>query len=347
MIFQLHFRLFNKADAALVAGLSAAHWRKLLFGFCALGLRATGDEVDFSDETRNNVFSWISNFGQDPDDPEAEEGPQGERFEWNKTVLYDFAMDINTASFWFSHRKAADGSPLDIKIGDLVNGDPMRQLDSGNFVRLIDNDELVHSLYSICPEVPGGNSKLTALHTVITPEYLHKTTEKYCVDPLYSWDESREGLERNIGAYRYKSPYSPFPFIDKGSNYLYHIMLPLQDPERVGFNEERIRYYQDQMKQGVLPTVLALSRVFNKYRLSDGKMGQFDSRSEVVMANVIVDGHHKLEAARRMNWPVGLLLICDDARRSDLQWIDKPIPTWPLSEYVKNQFLPPCKQRCI
>jgi hypothetical protein len=336
MIFQLHFRLFNKADAVLVAGLSAAHWRKLLFGFCALGLRATGDEIDFSDETRNNVFSWINTFDRDPDNPPSESTPQGRKLKWNKTVIYDLCADFNTASFWFSHRKAADGSPLDIKIGDLVNGDPMRQLDSGNFVRLIDNEELVQSLYSIFPRSRKQIVKLTALHTVITPEYVDQETEKYAVDPIYSWDEHESAHKRNIGAYRYKSPYSPFPFIDKGSNYLYHIMLPLQDPERVGFNEQRIRYYQDQMKQGVLPTVLALSHLFEKYRISDSDEGPFDYRSQVVAANVIVDGHHKLEAARRMNWPVGLLLVCEDVQRTELQRMHEPIPTWPLSEYVKK-----------
>eukprot|EP01122_Echinamoeba_exundans_P007143 TRINITY_DN2131_c0_g1_i1.p1 TRINITY_DN2131_c0_g1~~TRINITY_DN2131_c0_g1_i1.p1 ORF type:complete len:542 (-),score=64.06 TRINITY_DN2131_c0_g1_i1:2049-3674(-) len=342
MIFQYHFRLFTKADPAFIADMTAERWRKLLFGFCALGLRSSGDEIDFLDETRKNVFSWIDAFAEkESEDEEADDSraPSGEHLKWNKDIIYDFQMDINTASFWFSHRKAKDGSPLDIKIADLVNGDPMRKIESGDFVSLISNDELVQSLYSIFPKTHENKIKLTAFHTVIVPEYIDKSKENRVVDPLYGWNEWKSHPERNIGCYRYKAPSNSLPFIDLGANDVYHILLPLQDPERVGFNEDRIRFYQEEMRQGSLPTVLALSCVHNKYRLADSDDASFPFRSQVVLVHLIVDGHHKLEAARRLNWPVGILSICDDARRSLCHQILNPIPSLPMSSLEFARFV--------
>jgi hypothetical protein len=365
MIFQTHFRLFDKADPSMMDAMTAPHWRKLLLGFSALGLRSQDDKVGFRDLKRTKVLRWLPEWGEkdeedeekattkneensdakneednasgeeDSNEDDADDGynPEGDELMAKNEIIYGLSTLTNTCSFWFSHRKAKDGSPLDIKIGDLVNGDPMRQLESDGYRTLVDNEELVKSLYSIYPRLGKNEVEMTALHAVITPEYIGPNEDTYIVDPVYRWDEIKYFPKRNIGCYRYKAPINPLPCHTHGATRLTHVLLPLQDPERVGFNEERVTYYQEQMKQGALPTVLALSRVINKYRYYDFNDPSLDFREQQIVVHAIVDGHHKLEAARRLNWPVGILMVCPARDRVVLEAIHRPIPCWPYSRY--------------
>ena len=79
---------------------------------------------------------------------------------------------------------------------------------------------------------------------------------------------------------------------------LYEAVLPIVDLDAI--NRKRVESYEEEMKQGVVPTAIALSVVDARF-LASGKA--FDWR----LVHFCLDGHHKLMAASRQQVPMTLL----------------------------------------
>jgi hypothetical protein len=368
IVFSYFFRLFSKASAATFAGFSAQHWRRLLRCLLASGITTSPIMVD--EETyKPSHFAWVpawmkDNYtegwigeGKAPEEDHkhgqtkfnhstwvslisaANEGREEEMLLYDGDIIYKFGYDINTAEFWFSHQKSEDGTPLHIRIGDLLNADVCGKFSAlaDESLSLLDDNELLQSFAQIIPHQVGHDLavkpilKVDAALVPVVPEYIPADSDIIAVESLIpvEWSNIRP---RNIGMYRYVMPRHSLPFVQFDSNDVIHVLLPLQDPDRVGFNEERIKHYQEQMRAGAFPCVAALSRVCHKYRLTS--LGQ-KIVSQQVIVSLIADGHHKIEAAARLNWPIGLLMFVDHKRDAEiLPRLMKPVPSWPFNECV-------------
>lgn len=86
---------------------------------------------------------------------------------------------------------------------------------------------------------------------------------------------------------------------------LFEFYIPLYQPEQL--NKERVKYYREQIRQGMKPTTIALSVVDAKESMiydeepEDGIIGHWS------YANYILDGHHKMYAAALENKPITLI----------------------------------------
>ncbi|WP_165024303.1 hypothetical protein [Dysgonomonas sp. ZJ279] len=93
---------------------------------------------------------------------------------------------------------------------------------------------------------------------------------------------------------------------------LFEFFIPLYQPQSL--NEDRVLFYQNQIKKGIQPTAISLSVVDTKESMI------FDEESEdgVIchwgFANYLLDGHHKIQAAAREQKTITLIsFISKDA----------------------------------
>lgn len=93
---------------------------------------------------------------------------------------------------------------------------------------------------------------------------------------------------------------------------LFEFFIPLYQPSSL--NEERIKYYREQIRKGRKPTAIALSVIDAKESMifdeepADGIICHWG------FANYLLDGHHKIQAAAREHQPITLIsFISKDA----------------------------------
>jgi hypothetical protein len=83
------------------------------------------------------------------------------------------------------------------------------------------------------------------------------------------------------------------------------VVMPLHNPNLL--NRDRIDYWKRQIASGVVPTAYAISIVDDQAPAMD----QFDSTypylEQFLLANCLIDGHHRVQAASDMGVPVRLL----------------------------------------
>jgi hypothetical protein len=258
-------------------------------------------------------------------------------------IIYKFGYDVNTTQFWFSHEKAADGTPLHVRIGDWLNSDAAGAFSalSEESTSLLENQELLQSFAKLVPHRTNSDLgvepvlEVTACLTPIVPEFIPAASLENLLPEIIVENDPPQNKPRNIGVYRYVMPRNSLPFLEQGASDVIHILLPLQDPDRVGFNEERIKYYQDQMLAGAFPTVAAFTRVSTQLRVIEK---QKKTVKQLIVVSLVLDGHHKLEAAARLKWPVGLLMFADHDRDfARLYYLNRPVPVWPFNECVPEQ----------
>ncbi len=101
---------------------------------------------------------------------------------------------------------------------------------------------------------------------------------------------------------------------------VYNYMLPCQSISSLDMT--RVAYYQQRMRNGVIPTVLThVTYKLNMY----GDHGYDCLPTRLQMMNVVLDGHHKLHAAALEQRPVAVLAIIPHVRAdvhiSRLKWI--------------------------
>lgn len=367
-----YFRLLEQADKNLYESFSVQQWRRLLRNLVSCGCLKAPIKVD-GNIAAKGPFGWVPAWMKDDlnegwigEDMEPREGLFGaatlkpavwtslrhvlqtgseeELLLYRGDPIYAFGRDINTADFWFSHRKSEDGTDLNVRIGDLLNSDAAGQFsalsDNKSSASLLDDKELLQSFAELVPFEISSNLLIKPVENVvaalvpIVPECISSRSSTEPVECMIPPDW-REEHARNIECYRYKMPTGSLPFVEHCANDVIHVLLPLQDSV-LGYNEERVKYYEEQMRNGALPTVAAVTRVFGKYRVAE--KGNHLVRTQQVIVSIILDGHHKIEASIRTNCPVGLLMFADAKHQTIFEAINHPVPTWPLNQYPLRQF---------
>jgi hypothetical protein len=333
IVLQHYPRLFDHSKEDTLAALTAASWQRLLSAISCTGVLENTIPVPQTNQNSKYQLKWLGLFEADPTPTEEDPDSSLDRIKLGPETIYQMSIDTNTASFWFSHVQSRDGRPLDVKIGDMLNADPMRQYESGEYYSVIEDEELLSSFASLFP-AHTPTKELCVSHCVIRPEYIAPSVESSVLESL---SPSKLEEERKIGCYRYILPPSSLSVVEYSSNLTCHILLPMQDPEKVGLNEERIKFYQDQMRQGMFPTAVGVGRLIRKYRLGHKQYGA-TWRNQNIFVSMIVDGHHKLEAAARLGWPIGLLMFSPASDYSVVEGLQYPIPSWPFNQYpAKSQ----------
>lgn len=364
IVYSYFFRLLERSNvAATGSDFSAANWRRLFRGLLSCRIKADNISVPENVSARGPLCWLPAGLAGSPE--EMAETPQ-RKFPWGRheispelmaqlrlqpssydaperllfcgKQLYKFGLNLNTADFWFAHEKAADGTPLAIKIGDLLNS----PVQSSTIDSPIDNKELLFAFASRVPyELQEGfaivpTTSVCCCLTSIVPEYVPSSVAGQVFPTFFHRsddDERGPTPAAGIGVYKASSSHSPLPFVEYSANEVFHLLLPLQDPERPGaFNEERVQFYMDQMRSGGFPTIAGFTRVWEKYRF--GSVDHNRVRKQQIIITVIADGHHKLEAASRLKFPVGLLMFAASQEREVLSYLPNPVPSWPLNEYV-------------
>ncbi len=86
---------------------------------------------------------------------------------------------------------------------------------------------------------------------------------------------------------------------------LFELFIPLYQPEDL--NEEKIRYYQEEIRAGKKPTALSLSLIDIKESMIYEEEPEDGIVCHWYLANYLLDGHHKIEAASREGKPITLI----------------------------------------
>lgn len=259
--------------------------------------------------------------------------------------------------FWFESIPALDGTPLALRLGSLLRSGAALLSTS-----LIEDDVLIKSIVSLAPasdrwfgivddeyiEVELGNKNPTfsAFHTVIVPTRVSSNGE----DPNFYQNCELHRLRpaadasytprHGMAYFKYTMPLYPLKMSRHGANQVTNILLPLQDPEKVPLNEERVLFYEQMLRRGVIPTVAALCLQCQSKRRQQSDLS---SRVNVqyLIVSLIIDGHHKIEAAHRLNLPIRLLMVYPDD--SYYSWLlgclNNPTPSLPLSRREQQTFL--------
>jgi hypothetical protein len=367
IVLNYFLRTFHGANPQILRAMSGPQWKRLAFALFSLGY------VNNIVESPNiqSPFYWMfpddgRGSDSDPEDSSSitEDPTYLEDINFlkqsmeqnidrylvcNGRPIYNFGQQYESMAFWFRYHKSLDGSRLSIRLSEILRQDFSPAVSSSSTElppRILDNTELLSSLASLFPKDKWRDDErsVQATHCVIRPVFVSSDP----TDPnSYHNDEHSRvrgyeyGLTMSpeIGYYKYFAPTLPLPFVDYGSVEYVHILIPMQDPERVGFDEDRIKYYEDLFRSGAMPTIAALTFIHRKYRHGSGPLAT--STTQFVFASLVLDGHHKLEAARRLNWPVGLLMITKEYGHEEiLERINCPVPTTPLSQLERSVHFP-------
>ncbi|MGM5629859.1 hypothetical protein O2K51_03070 [Apibacter raozihei] len=93
---------------------------------------------------------------------------------------------------------------------------------------------------------------------------------------------------------------------------LFEFFIPLYPPSSL--EENRVRFYQEQIREGKQPTALALAVVDAKECMTYMEIPEDGIVSHWTYANYLLDGHHKIQAASREKKSITLLsFISKDA----------------------------------
>lgn len=96
----------------------------------------------------------------------------------------------------------------------------------------------------------------------------------------------------------------------------YWVTLPSQD--LAALDEERVQFYMQRIRHGHRPSALALGWMEDRYVQAEW--------NERVVATVLLDGHHKMEAYARLNEPASLIALF----HLDSTWGPREDPSRPL-----------------
>jgi len=141
-----------------------------------------------------------------------------------------------------------------------------------------------------------------------------------CVDPSgprtsYYQLGSNVGIEKRTG--RTTSPHRALAT---------SVVMPLHLPNQL--DRERIDFWKREAEEGKPLTALALSVIDNQQPAMEPKDPEYEYEEHFLLANCLLDGHHRVQAASELGIPVRILSLvakdfCLAERKGDLELILK------------------------
>lgn len=216
---------------------------------------------------------------------------------WDRFITYDgqplfhIGNVCGTCSFFFERLENA----LDKSI---VPGELIARLNSG----LTSLDPGLVKDYSVL--FPDDTYEVLWLE--IFPHLVFPNDKNdYFVNDLWKTWEIEEGENSQANTEYYRG-------LDKNileEDKVFEFFIPLYPSSRL--HEKRINFYEEQIKMGHKPTALAVSILDVKspgfYPSMDGKEVKPDFLTHWCLANYLIDGHHKIQAAHRQKKSITLL----------------------------------------
>lgn len=243
------------------------------------------------------------------------------------TILYDNEPYVSYGNICptclFRFKKIRNSIDVDlIEISELIE-----KLNSGTIGF---NDYSLNLLSKILP-----NGRYTALYATIKPMLRYDDSTQYDESSnfnFYLGSQNDEGTEFGYFHEKLKN----IPGLHKKINeQFYNLFIPQQDISLL--SESRLNFYREAYKSNIQPTAFSLGFLSSKQsflisRLKDANKSNFRSTVQVVLTNLILDGHHKIYAASQLEKELNIICFLRNSkqRNDDIRFKEY------LEKIVKN-----------
>lgn len=201
---------------------------------------------------------------------------------------FELSFWCGTCPFLFERKEGASN-----KLSD--GREPLNQLEQ----HLDGVDERIFETFS--PLLPEG--QYLPLLLEVQPELVapHDKRDYFTHEQVATWGvDGFWGLPENPRSYYYRT----FETRVDSDQHLYEFVVPMVPP---GWNDrERVQHYTDLIRDGVIPTAVALSILDV---CAPAVAESTDYYTHWGLSHFLLDGHHKLEAAARSGANVQLLAL--------------------------------------
>lgn len=202
---------------------------------------------------------------------------------------FELSLWCGTCPFLFERKDGANGT-LSSEV------DVMAELERP--VMTVD-DHILATFSSLLPEGTYAPLLLEVRPELVAP---HDARDYFTHEQVATWGvDSFWGLPENPHTHYYRT----FETAVKSDEHLYEFVVPMVPPR---WNDRgRVQHYRDLMRQGIVPTAVALSTLDVCQPATDDE--STDYYVHWGLTHFLLDGHHKFEAAAEEGAPVRLLAL--------------------------------------
>lgn len=189
------------------------------------------------------------------------------------------------------------------------------------------DDELIDKLAQLMP-IGDYEVSLFQINPYQTKVNGDKDYFKEEQAPLWygNMEEHSEDLGEGMSYYRGEDK-----VIDVGTSF-YELLVPIYQPNYL--DEERVLYYQEQIRAGYKPTVVSLGMF--EIREALRWFAEDDDDTEyhhAYLMHYLLDGHHKIQAAARESKPITLISFVQKDKAFDV--VNKIVKIYDDTRYKK------------
>lgn len=216
---------------------------------------------------------------------------------WDRFITYDgkqlfhIGNVCETCNFFFTRQE----NSLDKSI---IAGDLISMLNNG----LTNVDTDIARDFSIL--FPNDTYEVILLEILPQLVFPNDSSDYFVNDLWKTWRDRNEGKSQANTEY-----YRGIDKIISEEDKVFEFFVPIYPSSQL--DEERVKHYEEKIRNGHQPTALAVSVLDVKcpadYPIIDGKEVQPEISTHWCVAHYLIDGHHKIHVAHRQRKSITLL----------------------------------------